>query len=81
MNSWKIRFIFDDPRLNRTIAGYGRTRLTSSYLSTMCGHLPEILSKRERIERIERERIERIERERIERDVRKYMAEKQQNEC
>ena len=35
---WKIRFIFDDPDLNRTIEGYGHTELTAPYLRALRNH-------------------------------------------
>ena len=49
-NRWKIRFIFEESYLNRTICGYGRTELTAPYLFQMCKQLPEILSKDEQEE-------------------------------
>ena len=71
VNRWKIRFIFDDVRLNRTISGYGCTELTAPYLFEMCRHLPEILSQSEKEERIWQERM-------LEMQLRKWTTEAQQ---
>ena len=42
MSNWKISFIFDDTRLNRTILGYGHTKLTNPYLKMIYSNLTEI---------------------------------------
>lgn len=73
VDRWKIRFIFDDPGLNRTIEGYGRTELTDPYLSEMCGCLPRILSKEEQAEEVWRQRI-------LESQMRQYTTKEQPEE-
>ena len=51
LNTWEIRFIFDNADLNRTISGYGYTELTAPYLTEILRDTCEILTPSEIFER------------------------------
>lgn len=42
MSHWELKFIFEDSRLNRCIAGYGITESTAPYRHGIFCHIPEI---------------------------------------
>lgn len=51
LNTWEIRFIFDNADLNRTICGYGYTEETAPYLMEIRSDTCEILTPSEIFER------------------------------
>ena len=51
MDRWELRFLFEDPTLNRRICGYGVTELTAPFVLELARLIPEVLTEEERWER------------------------------
>ncbi len=60
LDHWSLDILFEDPRLNRRINGYGHTECAGPYLTGLAYSLPEVLSEEEKRQAKIREELEKL---------------------